>query len=270
MKKDVLIGIDLGSTAVKCMMIDSDGRMLASEGREYPTHFPRPGWIEYHPQDWWNAAKSTMKECFTKSNVDPRRIAGVAVSGLGCCCVPMDEEGNIIFPALPWSDMRATEEVEFLINNCKDAIHNASGGYPSTLNTMPHLMWIKNKKPEVYEKLYKYTESSGFIIQRLTGEFILDWTSAVFVEYGIDLKTMDYSRELIQAMGVDFEKFPRLLRNTEPAGEVTHKAAQETGLVEGTPVFAAETTCRQAPSEAEPSRPDRDFTMRVPDPTPPC
>jgi xylulokinase len=149
----------------------------------------------------------------------------------------MDKEGNIIFPALPWSDMRATEEVDYLINNCKDEIYKASGAYPTTLNTMPHLMWIKEKRPDIYEKLYKYTESSGFIVQRLTGEFILDWSSAVFVEYGIDLNTMDYSQDLIKAMRLDFEKFPRLIPNTEIAGSVTQKAAVETGLVEGTPVF---------------------------------
>ncbi|MDP6545102.1 MAG: FGGY family carbohydrate kinase [Phycisphaerae bacterium] len=237
MDKQFLVGIDLGSSAVKTMVINAEGDILASAGEEYPMYFPQPGWVEYNPEDWWNAVKSTLKTCLSHADVDSAAIAGIGVSGLGCCCVPMDEEGNIIFPALPWCDMRATEEVDYLIDNCKEAIHEASGGYPSTLNTMPHLMWIKAKKPDIYAKLYKYTESSGFIIQRLTGEFILDWSSAVFVEYGIDLNTMDYSRELIDAMGLDFEKFPRLLQNSKSAGGLTSKAAEETGLAPGTPVF---------------------------------
>lgn len=237
MKKELLVGIDLGSSAVKTMIINAEGEILAAAGEEYPCYFPQPGWIEYQPDDWWKAVKSTLKICLEQIEAGPEAIAGIGVSGLGCCCVPMDKEGEIIFPALPWSDMRATEEVDYLINHCAEEIHKASGGYPTTLNTMPHLMWIKEKKPEIYEKLHKYTESSGFIIQRLTGEFILDWSSAVFVEYGIDLKTMDYSQDLIKAMGVDFEKFPRLLQNTESAGGITSKAAVETGLIEGTPVF---------------------------------
>lgn len=237
MEEKLLVGIDLGSTAVKSMVINSKGRVIAQASEEYPIYFPQPGWIEYNPEDWWQATKRTLKSCLSKSGVDSNKIAGIGVSGLGCCCVPMDKEGKIIFPALPWSDMRATDEVEFLINNCQEAIHKASGAYPTTLNTMPHLMWIKEKMPHIYSKLHKYTESSGFIIQRLTGEFILDWTSAVFVEYGIDLNTMDYSQELINAMGLDFEKFPRLLPNKEAAGGITRKAAEETGLKEGVPVF---------------------------------
>jgi xylulokinase len=236
MKKDLLIGIDLGSSNVKTLLVDDQGRTLGIETEEYPTLFPKPGWIEYDPNDWWNAVKGTLRRLFARTKADPQRVAGIGVSGLGCCAVPMDEQGNLLYNALPWSDLRAQKEADFLMQNCRAEIAAACGLTPTALNTIPHLMWIKNERPDIYKKLYKFTESSGFIIQRLTGEFILDLASASFVEYGISLKTLDYDKGLIKAMGLDFEKFPRLLPNSRAAGTVTKKAAEETGLPEGTPV----------------------------------
>lgn len=236
MKKDLLIGIDLGSSNVKTLLIDDQGRTLGIQTEEYPTLFPQPGWIEYDPNDWWNAVKNTLKRVIAKAKVDAKRVAGVGVSGLGCCAVPMDEKGNLLYNALPWSDLRAQKEADFLMKNCGEEIRRACGLTPTALNTIPHLIWIKNERPDIYKKLYKFTESSGFIIQRLTGEFILDLASASFVEYGINLKTLDYDKGLIKAMQLDFEKFPRLLPNSKAAGTVTRAAAAETGLEEGTPV----------------------------------
>ena len=237
MVKDILIGIDLGSTNVKTMFFNKNGKVLAVSTKEYPVYFPRPGWVEYNPADWWESTKITIQNCLKITNIDPGSIAGMSISGLGCCPVPMDEQGNVLYNALPWSDQRAQVEVDFLIKNCKDIIFSASGSYPTTLNAMPHLMWIKNNEPAVYSKLYKYTEASGFIVQRLTGAFILEYASASFVEYGINIKKLEYDKELIKAMGLDFEKFPELIPNTKQAGTVTKKAALETGLAEGIPVF---------------------------------
>jgi len=236
MKKDLLIGIDLGSSNVKTLLINDQGQTLGIESEEYQPIFPKPGWIEYDPNDWWNAVKSTLQRVIARSKVESKRVAAVGVSGLGCCPVPMDEKGNLLYNALPWSDLRAQKEAEFLKNNCREELHRACGLTPTALNTIPHLIWIKNERPDIYKKLYKFTESSGFIIQRLTGEFILDLASASFVEYGIDLRTLDYDKGLIKAMQLDFDRFPRLLPNRQVAGTVTRQAAADTGLEEGTPV----------------------------------
>lgn len=237
MNKEILIGIDLGSTNVKTTFFNKEGAILSVSTKEYPVYFPKPGWVEFNPLDWWESTRETIKFCLSKTSIDPGSIAGMSISGLGCCPVPMDENGVVLYNALPWSDQRAQKEVDFLINNCKEAIYSASGSYPTTMNAMPHLMWIKNNEPSVYKKIFKYTEASGFIVQRLTGEFIIEYASASFVEYGIDFKSLQFNKDLIKAMGLDFEKFPKLIANTQAAGRVTKKAAAETGLVEGIPVF---------------------------------
>lgn len=235
--KDILIGIDLGSSNVKTMFFSKEGKILAYEAEGYPVYLPKPGWVEYDPNDWWVGTVKTIKRCISKENIDPKRIAGMCISGLGCCPVPMDEKGDIIYNAIPWADQRAQEEVDFLIKNCKDLILKSSYNYPTTLNAMPHLLWIKNNKPEIYKKLYKFTEACAFIVQRLTGEFILEYASASFVEFGIDIDKLQYNEELIEAMGLDFNNFPRLIANTEVAGTVTKEAANKAGLIEGIPVF---------------------------------
>ena len=236
MKKDLLIGIDLGSSNVKTLLVNEQCETVAIESQEYQPIFPRQGWIEYDPNDWWNAVKNTLKKVLNRSKADPRRVAGIGVSGLGCCAVPMDEKGQLLYNALPWSDLRAEKEAEFLLNNCSAELTKACGLTPTALNTIPHLLWIKNERNDIYRKLYKFTESSGFIIQRLTGEFILDVASASMVEYGINIRTLSYDRDLIKAMQLDFDKFPRLLPNRDVAGTVSRQAAAETGLEEGTPV----------------------------------
>ncbi len=237
MKKDLLIGIDVGSSNIKSVLFDRQFNVLANESDSIDIHLPKPGWTEYDPNDWWEHVRSTVKRCLLKANADPQRIAGIGVSSLGCCVVPLDKEGNCVYNAIPWSDQRAFKEVEFLEKNCKDLIFKKSGNIPTGLSATPHLLWLKNKVPEVYEKIYQYTEASGFIVQRLTGEFALDYSIASGLDYGIDVKNLDYSEELIQAMGLDIQKYARLHKNTEIVGNITKKAAHETGLQEGTPVF---------------------------------
>lgn len=125
----------------------------------------------------------------------------------------MDEEGNVIYNGIPWSDQRAQDEVNFLIDNCKDIIFKTTKNTPTTMNATPHLMWIKNNEPEIYKKIYKYSEPSGFLGQRFTGEFTLDLSFASSLDFGFDVNMLDYNEELINTMGLDIDKYPRLHKN---------------------------------------------------------
>jgi xylulokinase len=237
MKKNMLIGIDVGSTNIKSVVFDRNLNILANQSKEVEILFPNPGWTEYDPDDWWNYVKETLQLSIQKANINPAAIAGIGVSSLGCCTVPLDSKGDHLYNAIPWSDQRAGEEVEFLENNCRDRIYAACGNIPTVLSATPHLMWLKNHEPEAYSRTYKYTEASGYIVQKLTGEFVLDYSIASALDYGFDIHRLDYDPELIDAMGLDLDKYPRLHENRKPVAGLSQKAAQETGLLEGTPVY---------------------------------
>jgi xylulokinase len=238
MKKDLLIGIDVGSSNVKTVIYDSNCQLYASETQEYTTILPQPGWTEYAPEDWWDCVKTTIKRALEKSQVNPERVAGIGLSSLACCPVPMDENGKVLYNGIPWSDQRAQAEVDYLINKCEKDIFEASKNKPTIINAIPHLMWIKNHEPGIYRSIYKYSEPSGFLAQRFTGEFTLDYSFASAFEFGFDVRTLDWNQELIKKMGLDVEKYPRVHPNIECIGLVTKRAATETGLVEGIPVYA--------------------------------
>lgn len=238
MKRDILIGIDIGSTNVKTVAFDSDFQILASETQEYNTIIPKPGWTEYNPDEWWDGVKNTIKRAIIKGKIDVKKIAGIGLSSLGCCPIPMDKEGNVLYNGIPWSDQRAQEEVDYLLNNCSEILLEKNKNTPTTMNAVPHLMWIKNNELEIYKKIYKYTEPSGFLGQRLTGEFTMDFSFASSLDFGFDNQKLDWSEDIIQALGLDINIYPKLHRNTESLGKVTKEAAEELGIKEGIPVFA--------------------------------
>jgi xylulokinase len=107
------------------------------------------------------------------------------------------------------------------------------------LSATPHLLWIKNNEPDIYRRIFKYTEASGYVVQKLTGRFVLDYSMASGLDYGFDTRTLDYNDDLIAAMNLDRGKYPELCKNTEAVGVVSKQAAAETGLLSGTPVFLA-------------------------------
>ncbi len=225
MEKDLLMGIDVGSSNIKSVLFDKHCNVLANESDGIEIILPKPGWAEYDPNQWWEHVKATLKRCLLKTNVDPKRIAGIGVSSLGCCVVPLDREGNLVYNAIPWSDLRAFEEVAFLEKKCRQLIFEKSGNIPTGLSATPHLMWLKNKMPQVYKKIYKYLEASGFIVQRLTGAYTLDYSMASALDYGTDVKEFGYSEQLIDLMGLDIEKYAKLHRNTDIAGNVLKEVA---------------------------------------------
>ena len=184
--KNVLIGIDIGSTNIKTVIFDENFNILANVSEEIDIIFPKPGWTEYDPGEWWKKVKVTLKKGMAAAKIDPKKVLGIGISSLGCCAVPMDKNGSHLYNAIPWSDQRTVKEVEFLEKNCGDLIYSASGNIPTRLSATPHLMWIKNNEPGVYKKTYKYTEASGFIAAKFTGKPVLDYSMASGLDFGFN------------------------------------------------------------------------------------
>jgi xylulokinase len=236
MKKKNLIGIDIGSTNTKVMICNKNCEVLANESEENNIYVNKLDWVEYNPNEWWDRVKRLIKRCMDKTQIKSSSVAGIGISSLGATSVVVDEYGEPVYNAIPWSDGRAKKEVENL-KKYESKILKVSGNIPSLLNITPHIIWYKENNPDIYNKIYKFMEPSGFIGCKLTGKFTLDWTFASGTCFGFDYKKLDYDKNLIKLMGLDIEKFPTLHRNTECIGEITKKAAKETGLEEGIRVF---------------------------------
>lgn len=235
--KNILIGIDIGSTNIKTVIFDGNFNVLANVSEEIDILLPKPGWTEYNPSEWWEKVKKTLKKGLAIGKVNSKNILGIGISSLGCCAVPLDERGNHLYNGIPWSDQRAVKEVEFLEKNCRDLIYAASGNVPTRLSATPHLMWIKNNEPGVYKKTFKYTEASGFIGAKFTGKFTLDYSMASGLDFGFNSEKLKFSEEVVSSMGLDIAKFPNLHANTESIGVVCKDVCDELGLVDGIPVY---------------------------------
>jgi xylulokinase len=237
MNKENLIGIDIGSTNTKVMICNKKCEILANEAEENDIYYvSNLDWVEYDPNEWWGKVKILIKKCMSQAQIKSSSVAGIGISSLGATTVPVDEYGEPVYNAIPWSDGRCKKEVEDL-KKYRDKILKVSGNVPSLLNDTPHIIWHKKNNLEIYDKVYKFMEPTGFIGCKLTGKFTLDWTFASGTWFGFDYKKKDYDKDLIKLMGLDIEKFPTLHRNTECIGRITNKAAKETGLEEDIPVF---------------------------------
>lgn len=237
MEKNAIVGIDLGSTNVKTVIFDQDLNILAHAEREIAMLHPRPGWTEYDPGMWWDYVRDTSRQALRESGLVPGAVAGIGVSSLGCCTVPLDRHGQHLYNAIPWSDQRAMAEVEHLEKCCRDDIYAACGNIPTVLSATPHLMWLKTHEPDIYRRMYRYTEAAGFLVQKLTGLFLLDYSSASALDYGFNTATLRHDASLISKMGLDVDKYPVPHDSRRTAGRLTEKAAGETGFEAGTAVY---------------------------------
>lgn len=200
-----LLGIDVGTTGLKSVLYDTNGRILAKASREYPTMHPKPGWAEQSPQLWWKLTKAAIHEVLAKVSPSAKNnIAGIGVSALAPLVLPVNKKGEPLRPAIIWMDTR--------------------GGMPHDL--LPKFLWIKQNEPDILRRTYKFLSANGFINFKLTGQFTVDITQAP----GMGLfETPDF---------IDTSLFPETCSFSEVIGEITTDAAKETGLSQGTPVVA--------------------------------
>ena len=197
-----LLGIDMGTSALKSAIIDAKGKVLARADKEYPTFHPKPGWAEHSSEIWWGAAKETIRIVLTEGKVPPENIAGVSVSSLSPAILPVNEDGKPLRRAIIWMDTR--------------------GGKPH--DPLPKVLWIKENEPEIFNKTYKFLLANGFINYKLTNQFTADISQSWWAK--------------IEELASELDRFPPTHNCSDVIGEVTAEASRETGLAKGTPVVA--------------------------------
>jgi len=231
---DAVLGVDVGTTAVKAAVVAADGRVLGTGSAEYPTHYPRPGWVEQDPEDWWRAACGAIQAALADGG--RRDMAAVCVSAQAPTLLPLDSRGRPLRRALIWMDRRAEAEAERLRGTLgEELVRRVTGNRIDPYYVAPKLLWFREHEPELHARARAYVQATGYVVHRLTGELTLDREHASLLSLR-DLERETWSERLCEAVGVTPELFPRLVSGHEIAGHVTDDAATGTGLPAGTPV----------------------------------
>lgn len=239
MKRDLLLGMDLGTSAIKTILFSREGRIVASASISYPTVHPYPAWAEQDPASWWNAARMTIRSVLAEAGEGAaQRIAGVSASCQAPTMLPLDESGQPLHPGVIWFDKRGADVAEHLRKVIGDEfVGRVNGNKIDAYYGAVKMVWFKNHYPDLYARTHKFLQINSWINYRLTGTYSTDFSHGPLILL-FDSRRGDWSPELCQAFGIDIEKLPPISQCSEVIGEVTPAAAAETGLLPGTPVVA--------------------------------
>ena len=177
MSEKLYIGVDLGTSAVKLLLVDEKGAIRGSVSKEYPLSFPQPGWSEQEPLDWWNACVEGIRELLR--DADASQVAGIGCGGQMHGLVSLDDGDQVIRPAILWNDGRSAEEVEYLngvIGKEKISAYTANIAFAGF--TAPKLLWMKKHEPENFARIAKIMLPKDYINYRLTGVHSCDYSDA--------------------------------------------------------------------------------------------
>ena len=234
------LGIDFGGGASKATLLASDGSIAATSTVEYPTSYPRPGYAEQNPLDWYAATRQNIAAILEKSHVDPHDILAVALDAATHTAVLCDEDYNILRPSIYWTDSRSTDEVAYLKREWGEFIYSHILHSPDTIWTLPQLMWVKKHEPEVWKRTERIMFAKDFVRHMLTGDYVTDYIEAEGSMF-FDYNRLEWSDELLGILGFPKSMLPEIVRPTDFVGKLTKAAADETGLVEGTPIVCGTT-----------------------------
>ena len=170
------IGVDLWTSALKLVMMKGNGKLVKTVSKEYPLCFPRSGWSEQNPTDWFLAVKEGLKELAASAD---EKIAGISFGGQMHGLVILDKDDNVLRPAILWNDGRSTEETDYLINVIgKEKLSELTANIAFAGFTAPKILWVKNNEPEIFGKISKIMLPKDYISYMLSGSFATDYSDA--------------------------------------------------------------------------------------------
>jgi sugar (pentulose or hexulose) kinase len=241
---DCLLGIDYGTGGAKATVIDAEGNVLGYAFEEYPIITPHPGWSEHDPGLYWEIACRIIRRAVAEARVDAREVKGIAASSALPSLVMVDRNHEPVSSAYNLMDKRATAQVDWLRENIgEDRIFAITKNRLDDHPAIVKLMWERDNRPESFARVHKALTIDGYITLKLTGEFTGHYSGAGFYGVAYDLLGRRFDAEILERIGISSDLFPTLYRCEDVVGEVTPKAAEQTGLAAGTPVAAGQVDC---------------------------
>ena len=222
------IGIDLGTSAVKLLLVDESGAILGEVTKEYPLSFPQPGWSEQDPEDWWKAVQHGVLQL--TEHTDKSEIRGIGVGGQMHGLVALDEQDRVIRPAILWNDGRTGEEVEYLNTVVgREKLSALTANIAFAGFTAPKLLWMRKHEPENFARIAKIMLPKDYINYRLTGVHCCDYSDASGMLL-LDVEHKCWSKEMLEICSLRDEQMPRLFESYEPVGTIRGFVSGALGL----------------------------------------
>ena len=230
------IGVDLGTSAVKLLLMEADGTIRNVVSKEYPLYFPHPGWSEQKPEDWWSAVVEGIRELVPET--DREKVAGLSFGGQMHGLVMLDENDEVIRPAILWNDGRTGKQTDYLNQEIgKETLSKYTANIAFAGFTAPKILWVKENEPENFSRICKIMLPKDYLAYRLTGVHCCDYSDASGMLL-LDVQHKCWSREMLEICGIKEEQMPTLFESYEKVGNLKPEVAQELGLSENCIVAA--------------------------------
>lgn len=236
--KRYLLGIDIGTSACKIAVFDREGAVMATASGDYKVYYPKAGWAEQNPEEWWRAVCGAIKAALKKGDIRPEDIAGVGIDGQSWSAIPVDRDGNVLANTPIWMDTRAGAICDRLNDTVgSQNIFALAGNSLQPSYTTAKILWYRQYKPEIFGRIHKILQSNSYIAYQLTGVMTQDPSQG----YGLhcfDIRTGQWDTYMCEQLGIPAELLPEIHPCHEVIGQVTKSASEACGLAEGTPVVA--------------------------------
>ena len=230
------IGVDLGTSAVKLLLMDENGNIQKIVSKEYPLYFPKPGWSEQQPEDWYVQSMEGIREL--TAECDKSQVAGISFGGQMHGLVALDKDDQVIRPAILWNDGRTGNQTDYLNQNIgKDKLSEYTANIAFAGFTAPKILWMKENEPGNYKKITKIMLPKDYLAYRLSGSFCTDVSDASGMLL-MDVKKRCWSKEMLEICGITEEQLPKLYESYEVVGTLKPDVANELGFSESVKVIA--------------------------------
>ena len=230
------IGVDLGTSAVKLLLMDQDGNVVNIVSREYPLYFPNPGWSEQKPEDWWEQTKAGIRQLVEP--VDSSLVAGISFGGQMHGLVILDDQDRVIRPAILWNDGRTGKQTDYLNQVIgKETLSKYTANIAFAGFTAPKILWVKENEPENFSRVCKIMLPKDYLAYCLTGVHCCDYSDASGMLL-LDVQHKCWSEEMLEICGIRKEQMPALFESYEKVGTLKPEVAKELGLSENCIVAA--------------------------------
>ena len=236
-EKAYVFAHDVGTSSVKSALVSSEGEIIHHASAPYDTFYPRPGWVEQDPEDYWKGIVKNTRKILEESGLDPVLVLGMVFATQAMGIIPLDRDNRTLMHNITWVDGRAQEQAARMMGMLggKKIFEKLVGVEITGKDVIPKLRWIKQNQSELYQETETILDVNGYLKFRATGKKVFEWSGAC--SYGFNLKKKDWERLLFKVSGFDMKKLPPLVRSTDVVGSLTPQAAEELGLPQDVQVF---------------------------------